>query len=181
MSAHAKTTELGLPTPAYIFWPFCRPVPPSPSQSCQPAALQRTHLSTSVTAHTKHLQHRGTRCTHVPCTSHIPAGHCALFDELPPNATAAWPNDCKMRCTYRACLSLRSKGSRLFRIGTEMTYSNICDPARPPVESQRSITSQILIPRKGREREKNALTQLTNPLLRYLCYRAVYSVVFLYL
>lgn len=47
-------------------------VPPSLSQFCQPAALQRTHLSTSVTAHTHiaTLQYKGTEYLRVPCTSH---------------------------------------------------------------------------------------------------------------
>lgn len=46
-------------------------VPPSLSQFCQPAALQQTHLSTSVIAHTTiaTLQHRGTEYIRVPCTS----------------------------------------------------------------------------------------------------------------
>lgn len=137
-------------------------VPPSLSQFCQPAALQRTHLSTSVIAHTTitTLQHRGTEYIRVPCTSlshtHAHQGHivhCSTSCFFP-NTTAAWPKDCKMAMHIPALPISPISSSRFTRVGTEMTYSNICDPARPPAESQRSITSQILIPRKGREKKK---------------------------
>lgn len=143
------------------------PVPPSLSKSCQPAALHRTHLSTSVTAHTTHCS-KEVPNTHVYLVLHtcLPSGHCALFDELLSTQRLHGPTTARCRCTFRPCPSLPISSSRFTRIGTEMTYSNTCDPARPPAESQRSITSQILIPRdKRQEREKkNAHAQLTNPL-----------------
>lgn len=156
-------------------------VPPSLSQFCQPAASQRIHLQ-HLSLPTPQLQHCSTE---VPNTyvylvhhshTHAPGPHCALFDKLfLSNTTAAWPKDCKMAMHIPALPISPISSSRFTRVGTEMTYSNICDPARPPAESQRSITSQILIPRKGREKKKNALRQLTNPLLLCLCYRAVYN------
>lgn len=107
------------------------------------------------------LQHRSTE---VPNTyvylvhqthAHPKEPHCALFDKLIlSNTTAAWPKDCKMAMHIPALPISPISSSRFTRIGTEMTYSNTCDPARPPAESQRSITSQILNPRKGREKKK---------------------------
>lgn len=123
---------------------------------CQLAALQRTHLSTSVTA----------------CT--VPHA-CTMYSILQPAGCIA-----ARLLHYRRSMAVAATGtqiyqtlpispissSRFIRIGTEMTYSNTCDPARPPAESQRSITSQILIPWKGREKKK-CTQQLTNPRLLY--------------
>lgn len=107
----------------------------------------------------------------VPCTPHIPAGHCALFDELPSTQRlAAWPNGCNNvdSDSIPAMPISPIPSSRFTRIGTEMTYSNTCDPARPPAESQRSITSQILIPRIGTRKKKctHAADQSSATLLR---------------
>lgn len=144
-----------------VFNPFCRP---SCLHHCRNSANQLRcseptcqHLSLP----TPQLQHCSTE---VPNTyvylvhhshTHAPGPHCALFDKLfLSNTTAAWPKDCKMAMHIPALPISPISSSRFTRVGTEMTYSNICDPARPPAESQRSITSQILIPRKGREKKK---------------------------
>lgn len=159
--------ELGLPAPRYsvpahVFSPFCRPrasiaVEILPTSCVAP----NPHLSTSVTAHTTHCS-KEVPNTHVYLVLHtcLPSGHCALFDELLSTQRLHGPTTARCRCTFRPCPSLPISSSRFTRIGTEMTYSNTCDPARPPAESQRSITSQILIPRdKRQEREKKMHTR----------------------
>lgn len=131
--------------------------------TCQRLSLPTPHTAVRYRVHTCTLQH-----THT-CP---PAGHCSLCDELLPTQRLQ-DVDAHTGPAHLSDLKLKVHSNR---IGTEMTYSNTCDPARPPAESQKSITSQIRIPRRARQgKKKKALTQLTNPLPLQLCCRAVYS------
>jgi hypothetical protein len=89
-------------------------------------------------------------CIHrtLPVRHRLPSrGHCACTPLM----------DCFRRSGTATCAIFPIPSSRFARIGTEMTYSNACDPARPPAESQGPVTSQILIPwtaREGKQGEK---------------------------
>lgn len=167
----SRATDLGLPTPTHPS-PLSVLPPPCLHRRRNPAnqsVLQRTHLSTSVTAHTTQ------RSAEVPDTSRYLVRHTYRLAVVH-CSTSCLQRDGWLHRPTTAAMSIQihipalpispNPSSRFTRIGTEMTYSNTCDPARPPAESQRSITSQILIPRVG-TRKKKALTQLTNPLLLY--------------
>lgn len=151
----------------HVFSPFCRP---SCLHHCRNSANQLrcsepTCQHLSLPTHT--LQHCSTKVpntyvylvhqTHTYTRATLCIVRQAVF--FLSNTTAAWPKDCKMEMHIPSLPISPISSSRFTRIGSEMTYSNTCDPARPSAESQRSITSQILLPRKGRVKKKKKSTQ----------------------
>lgn len=154
----------------HVFSPFCRP---SCLHHCRNSANQLrcsepTCQHLSLPTHT--LQHCSTEVLntyvylvhHTQTHTHTHQGHivhCSTSCFFFPTQRLHGPKTARWRCTYRPCLSLRSQAQGSLESVPRLTYSNTCDPARPPAESQRSITSQILLPRKGRVKKKKKSTQ----------------------
>lgn len=83
-----------------------------------------------------------------PSTTRFAIVHCPVNTQL--LSTQRLQTHTRMHTTALPILPISC--SRFTAIGTEMTYSNTCDPARPPAESERSVTSHILMP--GQEEKK---------------------------